>query len=292
MVMDDLRGKLLGGIGNGCSIVGGQLGADNDWSVLLFTGEVDAHAAPSASWRGVYVVGSEVNGGMIPAGPCFSAVDPLGFIVYSSPPLSCLCRIREGRGAGKLPRARFLGFVMLTAFVWLQACGQANAPVERQEQKEGAEPIKKEVLQAALPSYDVTANQECSTESYQAWCLSVTTRETSEVPLTDLTRHFRDEYPEYAAVLVTFYSDKPTAEPTGSGLAFRDEEAARAVLSSMYTIPPEASVDEQVRKTMQNDGILVLSLADAEEEMNREVCEQWDTELAGTPPPEMNCPGY
>ena len=49
---------------------------------------------------------------------------------------------------------------------------------------------------------------------------------------------------------------------------------------------------EQVRETMQNDGLYVLSLADAAEEMNREVCKQWDTELAGMPPPEMNCPGY
>lgn len=180
---------------------------------------------------------------------------------------------------GKSPRVLFLGCVMLTAFVWLQACGQANSPVERQEQKEGAEPIKQKVEEAALPSYDVTANQDCTTESYQARCLSVTTGATSEEPLTALTQHFRDENPKYAAVLVTFYPDKPTAEPSGSGFAFRDDGTARAVLSSMYTNPAEASVDEQVSEAMQNDGIWVMSIKDEAESFNREVCEQWDTEL-------------
>jgi hypothetical protein len=115
---------------------------------------------------------------------------------------------------------------------------------------------------------------------------------TSEEPLTALTRHFRDANPEYAAILVTFYPDKPTAEPSGSGFAFRDEETARAVLSSMYTNPAEASVEEQVRQTMQNDGLYVMSIQDEVESMNREVCAEWDVTTMGPPPTEMNCPGY
>jgi hypothetical protein len=120
----------------------------------------------------------------------------------------------------------------------------------------------------------------------------VTTNATKEEPLKTLTRHIHEENPEYAAVLVTFYPDKPTADPSGSGYALRDKEIARAVLSSMYTNPAEASVDEQVRQIMQNDGLYVLSLADVEEEMNREVCTEWDATTMGTPPPEMNCPVY
>jgi hypothetical protein len=48
------------------------------------------------------------------------------------------------------------------------------------------------------------------------------------------------------------------AELSGTGYAFRNREAARAVLSSQYTDPSEANIDEQVEEAMANDGISVL----------------------------------
>src|SRR5829696_10518519 len=53
MVTDHLRGELLGGVGHGRPLVGGQLRADDDRGVLVLLREVDAHAAPAAAgWGG------------------------------------------------------------------------------------------------------------------------------------------------------------------------------------------------------------------------------------------------
>jgi hypothetical protein len=52
------------------------------------------------------------------------------------------------------------------------------------------------------------------------------------------------------------------AELSGTGYAFRNRQAARAVLSSQYTDPSEANIDEQVEEVMANDGISVLSIQD------------------------------
>jgi hypothetical protein len=57
-------GQLLGGVGYGRTLVGGQLRADHHERVPLIFGEIDAHAAPSAARGGVDVVGGKVHEGM------------------------------------------------------------------------------------------------------------------------------------------------------------------------------------------------------------------------------------
>jgi hypothetical protein len=181
--------------------------------------------------------------------------------------------------------------VLLVAALVFVGCDQTSSPTERQEREGGVELVREEVEEASLPDYDVMMDQDCSGDFPQK-CLNVATDATSEEAFTKLTRYFKEENPEYLAVLVTFYEARQTPEQTGSGFAFRSEEAARSVLSSMYTNPAEASIDEQVRETMENDGLYVISFADEVEDMNREVCAEWDVTTMGTPPPEMNCPGY
>jgi hypothetical protein len=70
-----------------------------------------------------------------------------------------MCAFRGPRERlGTISRAVFLGCAMLVVLVWLQACGQTNSSAERQEQKEGMEPIKEKAEEVTLPSYDVTAD--------------------------------------------------------------------------------------------------------------------------------------
>lgn len=66
----------------------------------------------------------------------------------------------------------------------------------------------------------------------------------------------------------------------------------RAVLSSQYTDPSEANVDEQVEEAMANDGISVLSIQDEVDAATEEMCAEWEVTTMGTPPPEWDCPGY
>ena len=43
---------------------------------------------------------------------------------------------------------------------------------------------------------------------------------------------------------------------------------------------------------MSNGGFLITSFEEELDEMNQQVCEEWDVTTMGTPPPDMNCPGY
>jgi hypothetical protein len=158
---------------------------------------------------------------------------------------------------------------------------------------------KAKETQPDLPAYDITKEEDCSGD-FPTKCYSVSTDATSEEALTLLTENFRDENPEYEAVLVTYYPNEPQASPSGSGYAFRSEEAARAILSQMTqssatgsaTASAKASVDEEVRQTMENGGIWVLAIEEEVESMTQEMCAEWDTTTMGAPPKEWNCPGY
>jgi hypothetical protein len=182
--------------------------------------------------------------------------------------------------------------VVLVSLLVVAGCGQANSPVEKREKKEGVEKAKEEVARPNLPAYDVTLEQDCPQGNFSGKCYSVSTDATSEKDLRALTEYFRDENPQSAAVLVTFYPKKPTADQSGSGFAFENATVARVVLSQMYQNPEDASVDEEVRKAMENNGIWVMSIADEVESMTQDMCNDWDTTTMGTPPPEWNCPGY
>jgi hypothetical protein len=176
--------------------------------------------------------------------------------------------------------------------LFFSACGQASSPAERQERQGGVKQVQREESED-LPAYDVTLEQDCSQDyPYPVKCYSVTTAATSTEDLEALTRHFAEESPQYLAVTVSFYPPRQTAEISGTGFFFANEEVARSVISQMYQNPGEANVDEQVNEAMQNDGIYVIAITEEVEEMNRQVCAEWDVTTMGTPPPEMNCPGY
>jgi hypothetical protein len=58
---------------------------------------------------------------------------------------------------------------------------------------------------------------------------------------------------------VTFYPNKPTADLSGMGFAFKNEQVARVVLAQGLT--QGATVEDEVGEAMANGGIYVVSVA-------------------------------
>jgi len=148
-------------------------------------------------------------------------------------------------------------------------CGQANSPVEQREKQGGVEPVQKEVEEPSLPDYDVTLDQDCTQGNILGRCLSVTTSATSEEAFRTLTAYFRDESPEAMAVVISFYPPRQTADISGSGEWFANEEAARAFLGPAYT-------DSDIQAIMDDDGMLVISMKVTLDELTTEMCAEWD----------------
>jgi hypothetical protein len=215
-------------------------------------------------------------------------------------------------------RVLLVAMIVLTV---LYGCAEATKPVERAEQQHGLakQAREKETSELApeppssepttsdkpnlpdssdkptLPDYNIMMDEDCS-ESFPQKCINAATDATSEEAFTLLTEHFKEENPGYRAILVTFYENHQMPETTGSGWWFADEEAARTLLSQQYADPQEANIDAQVHDVMDNEGFYITSLQDAAQdaarELNQEVCAEWDVTTMGTPPAEMNCPGY
>jgi hypothetical protein len=215
-------------------------------------------------------------------------------------------------------RGLLVAMIVLTV---LYGCGQASEPVEHAEKQHGLDKQAREQEptelapeppaseppapdypnlpdssdKPSLPDYNIMMDKDCS-ETFPQKCINAATDATSEEAFTLLTEHFREENPGYRAILVTFYENHQMPETTGSGWWFADEEAARTLLSQQYADPQEANIDEQVREVMDNGGFYIRSLQDAAQgaaqEMNQEKCAEWDVTTMGTPPAEMNCPGY
>jgi hypothetical protein len=189
-------------------------------------------------------------------------------------------RATEGRAV-----VRAIVLILASLFV-LIGCGPASSPVEREEKQHGLDD------EAQAPGYDVTLDEEGTGMGLRLRNVSASTDATSKEDLESITRDLWAEGSEVDAMIATFYPNEQTADPVGTGEAYRSEEAARTVISAMYTDPSEANVEEQVQKAMANDGFRVVSLEEEVERMNREVCAEWDVTTMGTPPPEMECPGY
>jgi hypothetical protein len=155
--------------------------------------------------------------------------------------------------------------VALAVVLLLVSCGQASSTVEKQQKKkEGLERIEKEVppkeQSPYVRAYDITMEQECTDTGIVGKCYSVSTEATSREDMEGVTADLWLKNPEYLAVLVTFYPNKPTADVSATGFAFKNEQAARVVLAQV--LAQGASVEDEVREAMSNGGIYVISVAD------------------------------
>ena len=174
--------------------------------------------------------------------------------------------------------------VLALFFLGVAGCGgggEAGTPIEEAEQVRDAEQAEPQPP-ADLPEYDVTAEQEVEQAGQGVKNYSVSTDATSEEDLRDLTLFFRSESPDADAVVVSFYPNEPTAEPSGGGYAFASEEAARAVMGPGYA-------DGDIARIMDDGGLLIIAATEFIDEAIEEQCRSWDYETLGDPPPEWEC---
>ena len=110
--------------------------------------------------------------------------------------------------------------------------------------------------------------KDCADTGVVGKCYTVATDATSKEDLEVVTADLWLENPEYLVVLVTFYPDKPTADVSGAGFAFKNEQAARVVLKQLTA--EGATVEDEVRQAMANGGIYVISAGDEMREFSQE----------------------
>lgn len=182
-------------------------------------------------------------------------------------------------------------------------CSQPAAPPEQAE-KEGVEEaveetpdgekIQKEVsVPPDVPAYTLTKDEMGMVGSFDARVVSASTDVTSGEDLEAITRELWADTTRADTMQVVFYPNEPTAETTGSGMAFLSEAAARATFQEISArgADPNA-IEADVQKAMQNDGISVIPTQEIVDNLIEEECAKWDTTTMGTPPPEWDCPGY
>jgi hypothetical protein len=153
--------------------------------------------------------------------------------------------------------------VVLAVVLLLVGCGQASS-VEKQQKREVLERVEKEVPQneqsTDIPAYDITKEQECTDTGIVGKCYSVVTEAISGEDLEVITSDILLKDPEYLAILVSFYPNKPAADVSGKGFAFKNEQVARVVLAQ--ALAQGATVEDEVGEAMANGGIYVVSEAD------------------------------
>jgi hypothetical protein len=159
----------------------------------------------------------------------------------------------------------------LAVVLLLVGCGQAASPVEKHEKRQGPELVEYGVPPKEgspyIPDYDIIVEKVCADTGVVGKCYTVASDATSKEDLEVVTADLWLENPEQLVVLVTFYPDKPTADVSGAGFAFKNEQAARVVLKQLTA--EGATVEDEVRRAMANGGIYVISAGDEMREFSK-----------------------
>ncbi len=192
-------------------------------------------------------------------------------------------------------------WMLLAVAMFVGGCSQPASPPEQPEKKDveevveqnpDGEKLQKEVsVPANVPAYTLTKDEMGMVEGFVVRSVSASANASSEEDLEAITRELWAET-KTDILAITFYPNEPMAETSGAGQAFLGEDAARTFISAQYTDPSVADIDGQVQEAMENDGILLISIQDEVDSLNQSVCAEWDVTTMGTPPPEMNCPGF
>jgi hypothetical protein len=153
--------------------------------------------------------------------------------------------------------------MVLAVVLLLVGCAQASSSVEKQHKREALERVEKKIPQNEqspyVPAYHITKEQECTDTGIVGKCYSVVTELTSGEDLEVITSDILLKNREYLAIVVSFYPDKPAADVSGMGFAFKNEQVARVVLAQY--VAQGSTVEDEVRKAMANGGIYVVSVA-------------------------------
>lgn len=190
--------------------------------------------------------------------------------------------------------------LVVMACVTLAGCGGAgsgaSSQVEKQEKGAGVEePEKKPAKETVsvpvdVPEYSLTKDEQGMVAGAWTRAVAASTDATSEKDLEAITRELWVKGPEADALQVLFYPNAQ-GDTTGTGMAFANEEAARSTFQAMSAegADPE-TIEADVQKAMQNDGVYVIPTEQIIDEAIAEQCAQWDTTTLGSPPPEWECP--
>jgi hypothetical protein len=153
---------------------------------------------------------------------------------------------------------------VLAVVLLLVGCAQASSSVVKQHKSEDLEPVEKEVPQNEqspyIPAYHITKERECTDTGIVGKCFSVSTDATSGEDLEVITSDIVLKNREYLAIVVSFYPNKSTADVSGMGFAFKNEQVARVVLAQY--LAQGSTVEDEVGKAMANGGIYVVPVAD------------------------------
>jgi hypothetical protein len=154
--------------------------------------------------------------------------------------------------------------MVLAVVLLLVGCAQASSSVEKQHKRDGLERVEKRVPQndqsPNIPAYHITKEQECTDTGIVGKCYSVVTEVTLGEDLEIITSDILLKNREYLAIVVSFYPNKPAADVSSMGFAFKNEQVARVVLAQ--ALAQESTVEDEVSKAMANGGIYVVSVAD------------------------------
>src|SRR4028119_741653 len=158
-----------------------------------------------------------------------------------------------------------LFLVLLTMAAVVAGCsGGSDANAPEQGGKESVEKAAEApeggiAVPADVPEYTLTKDETTADPALglDMRGVSASTNTTSAEGMEAITRELWSETEDAEAPGATLYPDKPMAELSGTGYAFRNRESARAVLSSQHTHPPEAHIDEQAQAALATDGLSV-----------------------------------
>ncbi len=153
---------------------------------------------------------------------------------------------------------------VLAVVLLLVGCAQASSSVEKQHKREALESVENELPQNEqspyIPAYRITNKQECTDTGIVGKCYSVVTEVTSGEDLEVITADILLKNRKYLAIVVSFYPNKPAADLSAMGFAFKNEQVARVVLAQY--LAQGSTVEDEVGKAMANGGIYVVSVAD------------------------------
>jgi hypothetical protein len=154
--------------------------------------------------------------------------------------------------------------MVLAVVLLLVGCAQASSSVEKQHKRDGLERVEKRVPQndqsPNIPAYHITKEQECTDTGIVGKCYSVVTEVTLGEDLEIITSDILLKNREYLAIVVSFYPNKPAADVSSMGFAFKNEQVARVVLAQ--ALAQGSTVEDEVGKAMANGGIYVVPVAD------------------------------
>lgn len=173
---------------------------------------------------------------------------------------------------GRRAAYRFV-LLALAGVLVVGGCDQTSSPSERQQREVGVEepgPASRQratseassapsdTSSSALPFYVPTKARDCPQVDIMVKCYGASTEATSRGDLRAITAELRAEgsVGEADAVVVSFRPYGSNADVSGTGFSFNDEEAARAVLSTV--LPRGVGVEEEARRAMGDDGLYVI----------------------------------